>query len=753
MKKIICAILSVCLILTSFSFVYAKDTSNVPTTAELEEVIKQVRTKIDIPSEFSQFDWNYSTPSYYRQGSWNLSWFDPDRNIGRANVTCLSNGEITGFNISYYNEERFATLPEKAPEEYLDKVTAFINKALPFTNGHLELSNVTAGYIYSGSYTYTFTRFENGIIVPDNAVSVQYNYIKDEIVSLSSKFDTGLTFEKPSSDISSEKAIQNISGVQKMVLKYRLKNNYDEKTGKLISRNAFLVYEPELSYVSADAVTGEVYTERNTWVVSDVYFDSAQESVNGALKGEGSVTDSAADRYILTEQELKGLEILNSLITKETAIKKVTENKHLYINDKANAVDAQLIKQNNTYGKINPDESESYIWRLSFSNPSDKEFGYYDTMSADIDAKTGELISFYATLPEYYYYLESDTQIPTIKFTKEDAQKVAESFLSETVSEKYNNTRLSSQSQNSVLEYKLTEDGSKEIPVYRGLNFNFTRVNEGIDFTYNGLYTGVDLVSGKIVSFSQSWYDDVTFESPKNVISPEKALLCLYSSEGFGLNYEINSTYTYNKYLADRESGEYIDYDKLYTRSLNTRLVYSGYALGTTIIRALDGKMIYYSGEEYKAPAKYNYTDIDGHWAQNIINAFSYAGIGFDSYTLFNPDKEITPSEFLKLMESCGMYYGVSDFETDKQTITRAEAVKHIIKALGFESVAKLENVFITDFADNTHLKSCDVGYIAIARGFKIVNGDGNTFRPYDNLTRAEGMQILYNVLKAKVKA
>jgi hypothetical protein len=194
MKRIICAVLTVCLIFTSFSFVYAKDASNQPTTAELEEVIKQVRTKIDIPSEFSKFDWNYQTPSYYRQGSWNLSWFDPDRNIGRANVTCLSNGEITGFNVSYYNEERFATLPEKAPEEYLDKVTAFINKALPFTSGHLELSNVTAGYIYSGSYTYTFTRYENGIIVPDNSVSVQYNYLKDKIVSLSSNCFLKISF-------------------------------------------------------------------------------------------------------------------------------------------------------------------------------------------------------------------------------------------------------------------------------------------------------------------------------------------------------------------------------------------------------------------------------------------------------------------------------------------------------------------------------------------------------------------------------
>ncbi|MBQ8758665.1 MAG: amidohydrolase family protein, partial [Clostridia bacterium] len=49
-----------------------------------------------------------------------------------------------------------------------------------------------------------------------------------------------------------------------MALSYRLKTEYDDE-GNLTSRKAYLVYTPTLSYVSVDAESGKVYTERNTW--------------------------------------------------------------------------------------------------------------------------------------------------------------------------------------------------------------------------------------------------------------------------------------------------------------------------------------------------------------------------------------------------------------------------------------------------------------------------------------------------------
>jgi len=56
--------------------------------------------------------------------------------------------------------------------------------------------------------------------------------------------------------------------------------------------------------------------------------------------------------------------------------------------------------------------------------------------------------------------------------------------------------------------------------------------------------------------------------------------------------------------------------------------------------------------------------------------------------------------------------------------------------------------VFITDFADNADFLPEDIGYAAIARGFGLIEGDGETFRPYDTLTRAEAVTVAENVIE-----
>ena len=58
-----------------------------------------------------------------------------------------------------------------------------------------------------------------------------------------------------------------------------------------------------------------------------------------------------------------------------------------------------------------------------------------------------------------------------------------------------------------------------------------------------------------------------------------------------------------------------------------------------------------------------------------------------------------------------------------------------------------LENVFITDFVDNSDFHDEHIGFAAIARGFGLIEGDGENFRPYDTLTRAEAYTIAENVV------
>ncbi len=752
MKKLLSLILCFTMLLTAVVFPASAAKTNEPTTEELEAVIKTVRPKINVPEDYTEFAWHYSAPSYYSRASWNLSWNSKDYN-GHVSISCDNEGNITSYDYYSSNTDRTATLPEKSPEELLGTVEAFLKKTVPFTDGKLVLSNARVNSLRNHSYIYTFERTENGIIVPDNTVSVTLDYTTSTVTSLNCRFDIDASFEKKENLITAEKAKEILGTEQKMILSYKLKTEWDDENGTIKARKAYLVYSPEISYISVDAVTGEIYTERNTWDVKETFGAIAGGAQNSTMKD--MVTEESADSdagYRLSESELAQLEVLEGLITRDEAVKAVTSNNKLYINEKATAINANL-RKNYVYGEKT--QEQNYIWEISFSNPSDEKYGYYDTMYATVDAKTGELLSFSAELPNYYYYQETETDIPELKYTSDEAKVFAEDFLKIESADKFDSVQYSDAPSYAVpinyLEKATGVEGEMiSEPVYRSATFRYVRVNEGVEFTYNNIYAQVDLVTGKITSFSENWYDDVEFESPKDAITPEQALASLYSYDGFGLNYEINSNYTYNKYLVNENNGEYVDYDELYEKALVTRLVYSCYAPGTTLIGALSGKMINYSGEEYVEDSAYTYSDIEGHWAEEIIKKFAYANIGFEGGK-FLPDADITAEEFANILSACAIYGYSNNFDAEANSLTRTEAVKYIINYLGYEKVAALENVFITDFADNTDLLSEDVGYIAIARGFGIVEGDGNTFRPYDNLTRAEALQLCLKVLTSKI--
>lgn len=758
MKRLLSLILCLALLMCGSSFTVLGAKSYEPTTQELETVIKAVRSKIEIPEEQTEFNWNYNSASYRTQSGWQLGWATPD-NDASTSVYCDSEGNIISYS-SYSSKldddiAYKAVLPENGASYYLDVITDFIYRAAPYTKGHIRLSDTNmSGNLNYHKYDYSFVRVENGIVVPDNGVSVKFDYVANKICDLNINFDLSPDFGETPDVIGEQKAREILGTKQNMILSYKIKNVYDDD-GKLLSRKAYLVYTPETYYLSVDAVTGEVYTQRDTWKINNEKPSSAASGANSKFEESADLAyDSGYGGYQLSEKELEQLGVLDSLITKDEAVKSVTQNEYLYIDPALTALEAHLSKLGSSY-RYYPEntDKDGYVWNISLSKPYDESSdGYYPYLYAAVDAKTGELISFSAGRPDFWYYTRNKLDFPELKLDTDAAVRRAQEFLQATVPEMFKQTRLGEPNFENVIAYKNydEENGVYENPVYGIAAFSFVRVNEGVDFTYNYLNASVDMTSGKITEYNKNWFDNVEFESPSDAVTPKEAFDILYTSDGFGLNYEINSTYTYNKYLADENNGDYIDYDKLYETSLNVRAVYSGYDMGTTIVRALDGKLADYSGEEYKAKESYEYTDISDSWAKDIIERFAYAGIGFDT-DKFEPDKPITSDEFTDLLRSCSIYsYRINGY-TPSDTLTRAEAVKLIINSFGFEKVAALENVFVTDFADNMSLKAEDIGSIAIARGFGIVNGDGENFKPYDTLTRAQAMQLCLNVLSSEL--
>ncbi|MBQ8759043.1 MAG: hypothetical protein IJZ20_05045 [Clostridia bacterium] len=427
MKKLIAAIMASAMVLTPIlpasaeflaeeaaetevtsSYKPAPASVNEPTTEKLEKIIKAVKPKLDVPEEYTEFDWNYNSATYYRQASWHLTWFKKDYS-GEVSVSCDAKGNITSYNTYDNNYDRAIKLPEFSKLELAETAKAFLEKLAPEAASSMVLTNSYASSFYSKSFIYSFVRYENGVTVPDNTASVTVNYITGVPTAMHVGYNGYVSFDAEK-EIDEESAKKLLTENQTMNLSYKLKNEYDED-GKLICRKAYLVYTPQVSYLSVDAKTGKVYTERNTWNILE---NGAGGSVNGmfgamadsSLKSESAEAES---EYRLSEEELAQLAVLEKLISREEAIKAVTENEYLYIDPQATAVDAQLrqISAYTPYGASNDRENDTYRWDITFSAPSvasDKKSYFSPYMRASVDAQTGAIISFNAEVTGEYYY-------------------------------------------------------------------------------------------------------------------------------------------------------------------------------------------------------------------------------------------------------------------------------------------------------------------------------------------------------------
>ena len=182
------------------------------------------------------------------------------------------------------------------------------------------------------------------------------------------------------------------------------------------------------------------------------------------------------------------------------------------------------------------------------------------------------------------------------------------------------------------------------------------------------------------------------------------------------------------------------------------------------IIDALKNVMLDYSLKEITESIK-EYSDLDGHYAAEIIMNLKKYGIGFEEES-FRPDSEITQKDFIHLLTSAffnrysaepyAINYDevyntarnngiISADEINREAyVTRIDAAKYMVRALGYEEIAKLDGIFAPKFTD-----VCEyAGYTNILYGLGIVKGDENAlFNPDGTLKRAEAAVMIYNYL------
>ncbi len=697
------------------------------TQENMERILRKVKSTINIPEEYSEFEYDFMDSYRYNfiNTLWVFRWSTTDGNCS-IEVGADEAGNIVGY--SKYVYPTVEASPKFLKSELENKVDKFVYSLSEEFKGKLtKLDTVGPN---RNRYLYKYERTEHGIPMPANSIVVEVDNRTGEIYNCEVSWLFGADIEKPEIKLSEQQAKAKIDTQLEMKLCYRDNVIYnDDGTYEI---KTFLVYYPETGYLAVDAKTGEIYDTRSEW--------NEISNETGAPEAEAKAMDSSAaveNGAGLTEKELEKIAELADLITKEAAIKSVRENKSLLMDKSMISVNASLSTYGNYYEK-----EKRYVWNIRFSDPTPADYennDYYRAYAnATVDAKTGELISYRASLKDFYSMTPEEIDKVKTKYSVKKCRKIFEEFALAQNKEMFENTVFDSNNKEVVIAVK--EDKSR---VYGGNSFRYVRTNEGIRYDSNYITGAVDAVSGKIYNYRYNWYNNVKFDSPKKAISEKEAFDAYMSYDGFDLVYEI---VTVNNYVDTKKiaAEDFYYGDDQYYIDYKTRLVYRT-EISPAYVSAFTGKQLDYDGEEYDSGKKtgYTYSDISGNKYERSILILADLGIGFEDGK-FNPDKVITREELQEMLTALRYYRSTEDILKGNKKLTRKVAAKAVATFLNLNTFAELKGIFKTGYADNDKIPEKYIGYIALVNGLNLIDADkNNNFNPDKGLTRAEAAELL----------
>ena len=531
-------------------------------------------------------------------------------------------------------------------------------------------------------YTVRFERLENSIPVAGDYISINLDSQTLEVINYNANW-TEAEFPAP----------ENILTIQ------QAKDAYINNIG----------YELIYNIVAEDKQVKEIYLSykaKDTSAYIDAFDGEAKiHSYVVYTTGSGSATNDMLlkEEAALSPEEQKLVDEINKMISKEDAEKIARGISEFKIQEDAE-VTGYSVSQNR-YGE--------FIASVNFSKNSKDDY-YYANVS--INAKTREVISFNA----------SQKNQELTEYEAEKAKANADAFLNKHYAEKIAQTKP---------KFTIGE-GDK-------YSFTYDRYVNGVRVNNDKLTVSTNPYTGEISRFNCSW-TDTQFPSADNVISPNMIYKNVLTDNNFRLQYITSTEYVY-----DEETGKE-------TKSTNANLAYA--LCEYPIFNAETGVEINSAGKPVTEKFK-GYNDIENHYCKTAAEELAKIGIYFEGNSL-NPDNAVTQEEFLKLMLKAvkGINYidkddlyryavqdGIITNEEIGTPLTRINAVKYFINALGFKAAAEIKGIYNCPFADvDLNLQ----GYAALAGGLGIINTQTDTLRAYSLLSRAECLTMIYNHLK-----
>lgn len=684
MKKMIGILVAASLVLTSAIPAFAE---TAPESKNLEKTILQVKNITAIPSDYKNFQ--YSSSTYEQNGKktavWYLNWNNDDYS-GGISATCEDGGYLIGFNkYAKQANDGLGTVDREAGQK---KAEAFLAKVRPDVAGSLKLMENT-DYSSSDRHFYQYKAYKNDAVVGYLDVSVEVDKHTGDI--------TGFNYTGTGEDFKDLPDAKGVIGLE------AAKKAYLDKIKVSLSYYSYYDYSKRVLTVfpaySGANVSGEVI-DAKTGEAVPLYNDYIYPR---AMGGTGDMKMKAeASQNQLTKEELDAVEGIAGLITKEKA-ESILRGVIPGLASGAKVLNTTLSK--------NYMEKDKYQWEIGFD-------GAYGV----VNAKTGELMSFYA------YNTEENKK--SVGISEEKAREKAESFMKSIAPEKFKQSRFYESPSYQI--YKTDQNVTD-------YSFNYYRQVNGIDFIGNGFSVIVNKASGLITHYDCNWYDSVTFPSVEKAISAEKAFDLINDTGKMGLVY------------AKVKAGE-------------PALVYDfTYSATDFLIDPVSGAKLGWDGKPYKEKAVPEYSDIKGHWAEAKIRKLLENGYYLEGEK-FNPGQKINQQSFLRYLYSpIQAYYDDDAFyklmiedkiikegeKAPSAVLTRQDAAKFIVRFLGQGKAAEHPEIFVNPFKDK--VSDSYKGYAAICYGLNVMQGDSKgRFNGTNQVTNAEAAVMIYNTLQVK---
>lgn len=668
---------------------------------KLEQAISMARKQFPELKWLDEADFVSSFIDGDNAPRWQLNWNRNERN-GASITVSAANGRILAF--SLWEQEQMsnlAPLPKLSEAEALAKAEKFLQRLAPaeLAECRYQAGDPLRPYLRERSwhlaYEFSFQRFANDIPFNFNGLRVTVDADSGAVIGYNYIWTEGAV---PTTEqvIGADKAATIAQEAGEMELQYYLPYAKRGETAKPI-----LVYQaPRLNYLAIDALTGEVYTQS--------LYSGRGDAME--LAGKAAVADE------LSPAELKEVTLIEGLLTQDQAVAKARQNFTI----------SQAYELQNARLTTSWQYPEQRHWDLSFADTADERGRNY--ISVTLDAKTGEIYRYYTTAPQ-----NNNDSKGTLSW--ESAEKLARAYLVQMNPDKAKQVEL--------VTRKGDQPEEKQLSYY----FSYRRLVNGIPFPQNGFE--VIVFAGEkptVTSYSLNWAD-ATFPSKQGSLSLGQA------------HAKLRQTYPFHlEYRAPERNIRPLPLEQA-TVALKSpiTLVYTQAPVPSVMFSAKDMQPLDYQGEPIKETDRTVPTDIGGHPAEEEIAFLAKVGIlPLPASGKYQPNAASTIGDWLQLLANATGNSFEQQVERlgkgkpidQTQPLRREEMALYAIRALGYDKVAAMSEIFRLTTPDADKVSKEYTGHVAIALELKLVKLQGKDFAPQSVATRGELALALMQMLK-----